>query len=94
MTVKRGFSADEVAVAVRTDVEKLGGKFTPNAVQGVREERDVIETYELGVNAYVVKPVEFSSFTDAVKQLGLFWAVINEPPIVKSPIDQRAGRPS
>ena len=45
-----------------------------------REQRDVIESYRLGVNAYVVKPVDFSSFVDAVRQIGSFWAVINEPP--------------
>jgi CheY-like chemotaxis protein len=45
-----------------------------------REERDLVESYELGVNAYVVKPVEFHSFVQAVKELGLFWAVLNEPP--------------
>ncbi len=45
-----------------------------------REERDIIESYILGVNAYVVKPVDFEEFIKAVKNLGLFWAVINEPP--------------
>lgn len=45
-----------------------------------REERDLIESYRLGVNAYVVKPVGFKEFIDAVKNLGLFWAVFNEPP--------------
>jgi CheY-like chemotaxis protein len=45
-----------------------------------REDRDLIEGYELGVNAYVVKPVNFAEFVDAVKQLGVFWAIINEPP--------------
>lgn len=45
-----------------------------------REERDLIESYRLGVNAYVVKPVDFSQFVDAVKQIGAFWAVINQPP--------------
>ena len=44
------------------------------------EERDVIQSYSLGVNAYVVKPVDFSEFIQAVKSLGLFWAVLNEPP--------------
>jgi CheY-like chemotaxis protein len=44
-----------------------------------REERDVVESYELGVNAYLVKPVEFDQFTEAVKQLGLFWLLLNEP---------------
>jgi CheY-like chemotaxis protein len=45
-----------------------------------REEKDLITSYDLGVNAYVVKPVEFGSFIDAVKELGVFWAVINERP--------------
>jgi two-component system response regulator len=47
-----------------------------------REEQDVIKSYELGVNAYVVKPVDFKEFMEAVKQLGVFWAVINEVPHV------------
>lgn len=45
-----------------------------------REEQDLISSYQLGVNAYVVKPVHFEDFVMAVKQLGVFWAVINEPP--------------
>ena len=45
-----------------------------------KEEKDLVEGYRLGVNAFVVKPVDFKEFIDAVKQLGLFWAVINEPP--------------
>ena len=45
-----------------------------------REEKDLITSYDLGVNAYVVKPVDFGSFIDAVKELGVFWAVINELP--------------
>jgi len=47
-----------------------------------REDRDIIDGYELGVNAYVVKPVNFTDFIDAVKQLGVFWAIINERNIV------------
>jgi len=45
-----------------------------------REEQDLVASYKLGVNAYVVKPVDFRAFIDAVRQLGAFWAVINEPP--------------
>jgi CheY-like chemotaxis protein len=45
-----------------------------------REEQDLIHSYELGVNAYVVKPVDFQKFVDSVKQIGMFWAIINEPP--------------
>jgi CheY-like chemotaxis protein len=45
-----------------------------------REERDMVASYKLGVNAYVVKPVDFHEFVNAIKELGMFWAIINEPP--------------
>ncbi len=45
-----------------------------------REEKDLLRSYDLGVNAYVVKPVEFDDFMDAINDLGVFWAVLNEPP--------------
>jgi CheY-like chemotaxis protein len=45
-----------------------------------REESDLLESYRLGVNAYVVKPVDFREFISAVRNLGLFWAVVNQPP--------------
>jgi CheY-like chemotaxis protein len=45
-----------------------------------REEQDLMRTYDLGVNAYVVKPVDFHEFVEAVKLLGGFWAVVNETP--------------
>lgn len=45
-----------------------------------REESDLVESYRLGVNAYVVKPVDFQQFVDAVKKLGSFWALLNEAP--------------
>jgi len=45
-----------------------------------REEADLVKSYKLGVNAYVVKPVGFQKFVEAIKQTGMFWAVINEPP--------------
>src|SRR4028118_528499 len=44
------------------------------------EEQDILRSYNLGVNAYVVKPVDFHEFVGAIKELGLFWAVINQPP--------------
>ncbi len=43
------------------------------------EERDIIDSYHLGANSYVRKPVEFDKFTEAVKQLGLYWVLVNEP---------------
>jgi CheY-like chemotaxis protein len=45
-----------------------------------KEEQDVVRSYELGVNAYVVKPVDFAEFVRAIADLGIFWAVLNEPP--------------
>ena len=47
---------------------------------GSREEQDLVKSYQLGANAYVVKPVDFQQFVDAVKRLAFFWAIINEPP--------------
>jgi CheY-like chemotaxis protein len=44
------------------------------------EEKDMVASYRLGVNAYVVKPVDFHEFVNAIRELGVFWAVINEPP--------------
>lgn len=49
-------------------------------VTSSREERDLIQSYQLGVNAYVVKPVSFNEFVDVIQDLGVFWAVLNEPP--------------
>lgn len=51
-----------------------------------REESDLIQTYELGANAYVVKPVAFDDFLSAVSKLGIFWSVLNEPPPVPPPL--------
>lgn len=45
-----------------------------------REEKDIVESYRLGVNSYIVKPVDFEKFIEAVKTLGLYWLLINQPP--------------
>jgi CheY-like chemotaxis protein len=48
-----------------------------------KEERDVIESYKLGVNSYIRKPVDFDQFVEAVKTMGLYWLLLNEPPPLK-----------
>lgn len=48
-----------------------------------KEEQDIINSYQLGVNSYIVKPVDFEGFAKAVSQLGLFWLLTNQPPVSK-----------
>ena len=68
----------EVLRQVRSDA-KL--KLLPVVVlTSSREEKDLVTSYQLGVNAYVVKPVDFHEFVNAIKELGMFWALVNEPP--------------
>src|ERR1700683_1767202 len=68
----------EVLQQIKSD-ERL--KMIPVVVlTSSHEEKDMMRSYSLGVNAYVVKPVDFHEFVNAVKELGVFWAVINEPP--------------
>jgi CheY-like chemotaxis protein len=78
----------EVLKQVRSD-DRL--KLIPVVVlTSSHEEQDMIRSYKLGVNAYVVKPVGFHEFVNAVKELGMFWAIINEPP----PGSMKKWRPS
>ena len=68
----------EVLQQLRSD-EQL--KMIPVVVlTSSHEEKDMMRSYKLGVNTYVVKPVDFHEFVNAVKELGVFWAIINEPP--------------
>ena len=68
----------EVLQQVKSD-DKL--KMIPIVVlTSSHEEKDMVTSYKLGVNAYVVKPVEFHEFVNAIKELGIFWAVINAAP--------------
>src|SRR6202795_2268863 len=68
----------EVLQQIKSD-EKL--RLIPVVVlTSSHEERDMVASYKLGVNAYVVKPVDFHEFVNAIKELGIFWAIINEPP--------------
>ena len=68
----------EVLKQIKSDVEL---RIIPVVVlTSSKEEKDMVASYKLGVNAYVVKPVDFHEFVNAIKELGVFWAVINEPP--------------
>jgi CheY-like chemotaxis protein len=68
----------EVLRAIRSDPAL---KILPVVIlTSSREEQDLIKSYELGANAYVVKPVDFKDFIEAVKHIGVFWAVVNELP--------------
>jgi len=68
----------EVLEQIRSD-ERL--KMIPVVVlTSSHEDKDMLASYKLGVNAYVVKPVDFHDFVNAVKELGMFWAIINQPP--------------
>lgn len=68
----------EVLQAVRAD--PLLRSLPVVMLTSSQEENDVVKSYELGVNAYVVKPVAFDRFVSAIGDLGVFWAVLNEPP--------------
>ena len=46
-----------------------------------RQDRDIVETYKLGVNSYIVKPVDFEQFVDSMRSIGLYWLLINQPPV-------------
>jgi CheY-like chemotaxis protein len=68
----------EVLREIKSDPELK--KIPVVMVTSSREEQDLVKSYHLGVNAYVVKPVDFRQFVESVKQLGFFWAILNEPP--------------
>lgn len=67
----------EVLAQLKSDPELK--KLPVVVLTSSREEQDLLDSYELGTNAYVVKPVDFHEFVDSIKTLGLFWAVVNQP---------------
>ncbi len=71
---------DGLQVLERVRREPTLGSVPVVILTSSQEEQDLVKSYKLGVNAYVVKPVGFRDFIDAVRELGVFWAVVNEPP--------------
>lgn len=71
-------SGIEVLQKLKSDPDKR--KIPVVMLTSSKEDRDIIESYNLGVNAYIVKPVEFDKFMDAVTKIGFFWLVMNQPP--------------
>jgi two-component system response regulator len=71
---------DGIQIRRRIKEDKLKHIIPVVMLTSSKEERDIIESYNLGVNAYIVKPVEFEKFMDAVSQLGIFRLMINQPP--------------
>ena len=71
---------DGLEVLQRCKSDPRTSKIPVVVLTSSREERDIVESYKLGVNSYIVKPVDFPQFTDAVRQVGLYWMVLNELP--------------
>jgi two-component system response regulator len=68
----------EVLRKIKSDEHK---KIIPVVVlTSSKEERDIVESYKLGVNAYIVKPVDFDKFVKAISEIGFFWLLLNQPP--------------
>ncbi len=79
----------EVLREIRQDAR---AKSTPVVMlTSSKEETDLLRSYELGVNAFVVKPVEFTQFVEAIADLGVFWAVLNEPPPGSARLSRKIG---
>lgn len=71
---------DGLEVLKRIKSSGVTNKLPVVVLTSSREERDVLESYRLGVNSYIVKPVDFDKFTNAVAEVGLYWLLLNQPP--------------
>jgi CheY-like chemotaxis protein len=71
---------DGMEVLQRMKLDPIFKQIPVVMVTSSRVEQDLVRSYELGVNAYVVKPVDFQKFIECIRQIGFFWAILNEPP--------------
>jgi two-component system, response regulator len=71
---------DGLEVLQRVKSDKRTKRIPIIVLTSSREERDIVESYELGVNSYIVKPVDFEQFAEAIRQVGFYWLLLNEPP--------------
>jgi two-component system response regulator len=72
---------DGIEVLRRTKADPRTKSIPVVVMTSSKEDRDIVESYKLGVNSYIVKPVDFGQFTDAVKQLGYYWLLLNQSPV-------------
>ena len=75
---------DGLAVLRRIKADPRTRQIPVVVLTSSREERDIINSYNLGVNSYIVKPIDFEQFSESVRQLGLYWVLLNEAPIPKA----------
>jgi DNA-binding response OmpR family regulator len=69
-----------VAEDLAQHLQRLGYRVPVVVLTSSQQENDIVESYQLGVNSYIVKPVDFRQFTETVRQLGFYWLVLNRPP--------------
>jgi two-component system response regulator len=72
---------DGIEVLRRTKSDPRTKSIPVVVMTSSKEDRDIVESYKLGVNSYIVKPVDFGQFTDAVKQIGYYWLLLNQAPV-------------
>ncbi len=72
---------DGIEVLRRTKADSRTRSIPIVVMTSSREDRDIVESYKLGVNSYIVKPVDFGQFTETVKQLGYYWLLLNQAPV-------------
>jgi len=71
---------DGMEVLQRMKIDPVLKQVPVVMITSSRVEQDLVRSYELGVNAFVVKPVDFQKFIESIRQIGFFWAIVNEPP--------------